>query len=169
MRRALAGLAAALAAAPALAQAPARDPQTPAPDPPTVVEVPPQLPPPPDPVTELAYDSRIRASAASAQSFQGPLDGAWTLSAEGVGALYAFQLVDRGAGPVEGAWRDVRRPGALEASGFVDQVERGDGAVTLRFAGAKVATLRAGPDGGWTGELVDGGARRTVRLSRRAP
>jgi hypothetical protein len=121
----------------------------------------------PPTVNDLAYESRIRSSMASAQGFQGPLDGGWTL-ASSEGDLYAFQLVDRGSGAVEGAWRDVRRPGALEGSGFLDQVERVGGEVTLRFdSGARVATLQASADGRWTGELMDGAARKPVTLRRR--
>lgn len=114
---------------------------------------------------DLAYESRIRAAAASAQGFQGPLDGSWTLAGEG-GDLYAFTLVDRN-GAVEGAWRDLARPGALQGSGFIDAVERTGAAMTLRFAGVTVA-LTAGADGRWTGALEQGAQRRTVTL-RRSP
>jgi hypothetical protein len=113
--------------------------------------------------TELAYDSRLRSSAASAQSFQGPMDGGWTLSAAGR-ALYAFQLTDRN-GAVEGAWRDLRRAGALDASGFFDIVERTGGDLTFRFTESVVAVLH--PEGGrWTGELTEGGRREAVSLTR---
>lgn len=122
----------------------------------------------PPTVTDLAYESRLKASSASAQGFQGPLDGGWTL-ASAEGELFAFQLVDRN-GAVEGAWRDLRRKGALTASGFIDQVERVGGDVTLRFAdGRKVAVLRSGGDGQWTGELTDAGRRQPVSLRRRNP
>ena len=122
----------------------------------------------PPSVADLAYESRLRASSASAQGFQGPLDGGWTLAAA-EGELIAFQLVDRN-GAVEGAWRDLRRKGALDASGFIDQVERVGGDVTFRFAaGAKVAVLRAGDDGRWTGELIEAGRSRAVSLRRSNP
>lgn len=114
--------------------------------------------------TEAAYDSRLRSSAASVQGFQGPMDGGWTLSAGGQ-ALYALQLTDRN-GAVEGAWRDLRRSGALDAYGFFDIVERTGSRLTFRFADGIVAELH--PDGGrWTGELVEGGRRETVSLARR--
>lgn len=116
----------------------------------------------------LAYESRIRASFASAQGFQGPLDGGWTLAAP-EGDLYAFQLVDRGTGTIEGAWRDVRRPLALEGSGFVDAVDRTGGEVVLRFDGTRTAVLRVGAGGVWTGELAEPGGRRTVSLRRSGP
>ena len=83
----------------------------------------------PPTVADQAYDSRIRASSASAQVYQGALDGGWTLASADGGDLYAFQLSDRGNGAVEGAWRDLRKPGALSASGFVDQIERVGGEI----------------------------------------
>ncbi|RAK57444.1 hypothetical protein DJ018_05755 [Phenylobacterium deserti] len=125
----------------------------------------------PPTVESLAYDSRIRASFASAQSFQGALDGAWTLSAQGEGDLYALKLVDRGDGVVEGAWRDLRRKGALNGSGFVDSAERTSADVVLRFTdmGGAPATLTLEPAAvGWSGNLETGGERRQVSL-RRAP
>jgi hypothetical protein len=117
-------------------------------------------------LNDLALDSRIRASSASVQRFQGPLDGGWTLSA-GAADLYALQLADRGNAPVEGAWRDLRRPGALDASGFIDEIERTDADLTLRFAGGRVAVLHGGGDGRWSGELTEGGQTRAVTLRRR--
>lgn len=113
---------------------------------------------------EAAYDSRLRSSAASVQSFQGPMDGGWTLSAGGQ-ALYALQLTDR-AGAVEGAWRDLRRSGALDAYGFFDIVERTGGRLMFRFADGIVAELHPQGDR-WTGELVEGGRREVVSLIRR--
>lgn len=120
---------------------------------------------PPTPA-EMAYDSRLRSSAASVQGFQGPMDGGWTLSAGGR-ALYAFQLTDR-SGAVEGAWRDLRRAGALDASGFFDIVERTGGDLTFRFTDGVVAVLH--PDGGrWAGQLTEAGRNEAVSLTRRAP
>jgi hypothetical protein len=120
---------------------------------------------PPTPA-EMAYDSRLRSSAASVQGFQGPLDGGWTLSAGGR-ALYAFELTDRN-GAVEGAWRDLRRAGALDASGFFEIVERTGGGLTFRFTDGVVAVLH--PDGGrWAGQLTEGGRREAVSLTRRGP
>ena len=115
---------------------------------------------------DLAYESRIRASFASAQGFQGPLDGSWTLAAPGSGDLYVFELVDKGRNAVEGAWRDLRRPGAIGASGFVDQIERVGSEMTLRFAGGASATLEGGSDGRWSGQLTEAGQTRPVTLRR---
>ena len=120
---------------------------------------------PPTPA-DVAYDSRIRASMAAAQGFQGPMDGAWTLLA-GDRELYVLQLIDRN-GAVEGAWRDPRRPGALNASGLIDQADRTGDDLTVRFAGGAVAVLHA-VDGRWTGELSEGGRKESVRLRRRNP
>ena len=119
----------------------------------------------PPSVADQAYDSRIRASSASAQVYQGALDGGWTLASADGGDLYAFQLSDRGNGAVEGAWRDLRKPGALSASGFVDQIERVGGEIVLRF-GAAAVTLQAA-EGRWNGELVEGQHKRPVILRRR--
>jgi hypothetical protein len=119
-----------------------------------------------------AYDSRVKQSFAAAQSFQGPLDGGWTLSATGEGQLYAIRFVDRG-GRLEAAWRDLRRKGALGASGFVDQVERLGGRLTLAFSpvdGVRdVATLTAGAGNLWTGQLDENGRTRAVALAKTSP
>ena len=69
---------------------------------------------------DVAYDSRLRASFASAQSFQGPLEGGWTLTAvfqrePRATDLYALQLVDR-RDRLEGVWRDLKSSGALDGS-----------------------------------------------------
>ncbi|MGA0605788.1 hypothetical protein ACO2Q0_07285 [Phenylobacterium sp. VNQ135] len=154
---ALIGLAAALSASAALAQTATTVEQV---DP---TEAIPLVAPAPQ-LSGAAYDSRLKASLISAQSFQGPLDGGWRLAAAGSG-LYDFQFVDRNNGVVEGAWRDLSRPGALDGSGFVDAVERDGAALRLRFGAGKVATLTPAAGGGWAGEL-DG---RAVTLARRAP
>lgn len=120
----------------------------------------------PPTTADLAYDNRIRASMASAQGFQGPMEGRWSLLA-GERELYVLQLIDRN-GAVEGAWRDPRRAGALNASGFVDQAEHAGDDLTLRFASGAVAVLHAA-DGRWSGELSEGGATQSVSLRRRDP
>ena len=126
----------------------------------------------PPEVRDLAYDARIRASFASAQSYQGPLDGGWTLSA-GRQDLYVLQLVDR-RDRLEGVWRDVRRKGALYASGLLDDLQRQGADLTLRFtpspgAPTTVATLHDGANGLWTGELAEAGGKRAVVLRRTGP
>jgi hypothetical protein len=118
---------------------------------------------------DLAYEQRIRASFAAAEGFQGPLDGGWTLAA-GADDLFALQLVDK-PDRLEGVWRDLRRKGALSASGLVDEIQRQGQDLTLRFMarpGGKptVATLHAEADGRWRGALEDAGQRKTVVLRR---
>jgi hypothetical protein len=120
---------------------------------------------PPSP-TDQAYDSRLRSSAASAQGFQGPLEGGWTLSMGGR-ELYVLQLIDRN-GYVEGAWRDLRRTGALDGSGFIDEIQRVGGGITFRFSAGAVAVLHAA-EGRWTGRLTEAGRTETVSLTRRNP
>lgn len=125
----------------------------------------------PPQVRDLAYDARIRASFASAQSFQGPLDGGWTLS-DRYGDRYVLQIVDR-RDRLEAVWRDLRRAGALNGSGLVDSIQRADGGVTLKFTETQTPdltlTLREGTDGRWTGKLVRGETSFEVTLRRTNP
>ena len=122
--------------------------------------------PPASPGADQAYDARVRSSMASAQRFQGALDGGWALSGP-AGELYLLEIADHG-GVLEGAWRDPRRPGALDASGFIDQAERTSDGLMLRFAsGAVIADLHGGADGRLTGELREGGRTTAVGLRRR--
>lgn len=126
----------------------------------------------PPTLRDMAYDSRIRSSFASAESFQGPLDGGWTLSANGQD-LYALQLVDR-RDRLEGVWRDIRRKGSLNASGLVDDLHRQGSDLILRFTPAPgapttVATLHDSVNGLWAGEMVEGAAKRAVTLRRTSP
>jgi hypothetical protein len=75
---------------------------------------------------------------------------------------YALELVDRARGELEGAWRDLRKPGA---SGFVDEISRNAGGdLTLRFADAS-ATLRGG-GAQWSGQIQDGGRSQAAVLRR---
>lgn len=124
----------------------------------------------PPSVRDMAYDTRIKSSFASAESFQGPLDGSWTISAADGAGLYEFKLVDKGQGVVEGAWRDLRRPGAPEGSGFIDEITRDPGQLTFRFnagePGMVTATFRGGYSGAWSGQLDEKGQRRTVSLRK---
>ena len=121
---------------------------------------------------DIAYDSRIRSSFASAEGFQGPLEGGWTLTADGQD-LYALQLVDR-RDRLEGAWRDLRRKGGLGDSGLVDTIQRQGADLALRFTretgGAQVtAVLHPTADGRWTGDLKEGDLRRPAVLRRTGP
>lgn len=121
---------------------------------------------------ERSYEERLRASYNSAQGLQGPLDGGWVLLTLAGQDLFALRFVDRGSGPLEGAWRDSRRPGAHDGFGFLDEVDRRGGAVTLRFsprqgAPPTVITLSATPDGHWSGDLTENGVPRSVVMRRR--
>ena len=126
----------------------------------------------PPSVRDMAYDARIRSSFASAESFQGPLNGGWTLSAVDQ-ELYALQLVDR-RDRLEGVWRDLRRRGSLNGSGLVDDMQRQGADLILRFTPSpgsetSVATLHDAGRGLWTGELAEAGRRRPVTLRRTGP
>lgn len=123
---------------------------------------------PPSPV-DRNYEMRLRASSASAQGLQGPLDGAWTLRASG-NELYSLLLVDNGLA-LEGAWRDPRRRGATDSSGFLNDIQRTGAGISLNFysapgAGLTTVTLAPTADGSWTGEIDENGRRRNVTLRR---
>jgi hypothetical protein len=122
--------------------------------------------------SDNAIDDRIRASAAAAESFQGPLDGAWTLVSTTGQALYAFEIVDRPGGrdPLEGAWRDLRHPGPT-GEGFVDAITRGPDGLIISFSanpGDPQVTIKlnTGADGAWSGDLKDAAGDTPVRLRR---
>ena len=188
------------APAPAPTAAPAF-PYSPAPAPPpaerpAVVSLPPAYAPPPPPASrrplltapvtvdeydktpeaplnavELGYESRLRSSFASAQGMQGPMDGAWVLRTRSGETLYSFLLVDKGGGTLEGAWRDPRRRGSPDASGFLVDIQRVGSQVTASFyprPGAGVATLMLNPVSGgeWSGDLLEGRDRTAVTLRR---
>ena len=181
-------------AAPAFPYGPA--PAPPPAERPAVVSLPPAYAPPPPPVSrrprltapvtvdeydktpeaplnavERSYESRLRSSFASAQGMQGPMDGAWVLRARSGETLYSFLLVDKGGGTLEGAWRDPRRRGTPEGSGFLVDIQRIGTQVTASFyprPGAGVATLMLNPVSGgeWSGDLLEGRDRTAVTLRR---
>jgi hypothetical protein len=118
-------------------------------------------------------DARIRASAEAAENLQGPLDGAWTLVSAAGRPLYAFQIVDKPGGrdPLEGVWRDLRRPAVPGDIGMIDSLSRGLDFLVLTFsvkAGDPpvMVQLKSGPDGGWAGQLREAGVTITVKLRR---
>ena len=118
-------------------------------------------------------DARIRASAEAAQSYQGPLDGSWTLVTSTGQRLYAFELVDKpgGQSPLEGVWRDLRRPPAPGDIGVIDTLTRGPQSLTLGFAAKPgdppvTVELKSDPAGFWSGELKEGGVDTPVRMRR---
>ncbi|WP_310541860.1 hypothetical protein [Phenylobacterium sp.] len=124
----------------------------------------------PPTAVDLSYEARMRSSFNSAQGLQGPLDGAWTLRAGG-SELYDLQLVDSGSGNLEGAWRDPRRRGATDASGFIDTISRVGGQLVIRLtprpgAEPSILMLNADSNGTWSGELTERGERRSVTMRR---
>lgn len=119
---------------------------------------------------ELGYESRLRSSFASAQGMQGPLDGAWMLRSRSGEALYSLLLVDKGNGLLEGAWRDPRRRGSTDASGFLTDIQRVGSQITASFyprPGAGIVTIALTSSGAtWSGDLVEGRERTSVTLRR---
>jgi hypothetical protein len=133
---------------------------------------PPFAAPEPFSLDGTAYDAAVRATSQSAERLQGPLDGGWTLRADGDAPLYRFQFVDPGLGLryAEAAWRDLRSSQPRAGSGFVSTVAYDGEALTLRFDEAGpddlvVVTLKSAADG-WTGELWRGGVVTPVSLRR---
>jgi hypothetical protein len=121
------------------------------------------------------YTGTVRGGAALAQSRQGQLDGGWTLVGPDGSPLYVLQLVDAGAGWLEGAWREGGTASGIgpASSGFIALISRQMGRVSLRFLEPRAATptaitLEMGPDGSWSGEAARGDASVTpVRMLRR--
>jgi hypothetical protein len=118
-------------------------------------------------------DARVASSFSAAESFQGPLDGSWTLVSASGQPIYAFQLVDKPGGhdPLEGVWRDLRHPATPGDIGFIDSVVRAPETLSITFnaasgAPAVTVTLRAGPDGAWSGTMRENGAEAPVKLRR---
>jgi hypothetical protein len=118
-------------------------------------------------------DARVGGSFNAAESYQGPLDGSWTLVSASGQAILAFELVDRpgGEAPVEGVWRDLRHPMVPGDIGFVDGLVREPGALTITLnatpgAPAVIITLHTDPTGAWTGVMRENGADAPVKLRR---
>jgi hypothetical protein len=118
-------------------------------------------------------DARVRSSSAAAQSYQGPLDGSWTLVSGEGHAILAFQLVDKpgGQSPLEGVWRDLRRPVVPGDIGFVDALVRSPGGLAITINATPGAptlsiTLHADPTGGWAGVMHENGADVAVKMRR---
>jgi hypothetical protein len=118
-------------------------------------------------------DARVGGSFNAAESYQGPLDGSWTLVSATGTALLAFELVDRpgGQGPLEGVWRDLRHPVVPGDIGFIDGLAREPGSLTITLgaapgASAVTITLHTDPTGGWSGTMRENGADAPVKLRR---
>lgn len=132
--------------------------------------------PPPEPSTApdgapskaQVYELRVKGSIAAAQSLQGPLDGAWRITGPDGSQIYALQLVDKagGLGELEGAWRDVRRPGSVGSTGLIEELRREGDDIIVRFSPrvgrSSVLTLRPSGYERWSGQLVENGATVAV-------
>lgn len=120
------------------------------------------------PTKAQVYELRVKGSVAAAQNLQGPLDGGWKVTgADGV-QIYALQIVDKagGYGELEGAWRDVRRPGTVGSTGLIEDLRRDGDVIIARFSpkGGQSSTLTLRPAGyeRWSGELAENGASVAV-------
>jgi len=135
-----------------------------------------------EPPTEDARQAAVRAAFAAAQALRGGLDGRWRLTTAEGEALYIFQFADSGlsADPrsstpwtptIEGAWRDPRREGAIDSSGFVSSIERNGMVLVIRLFDRDnrrptVITLNQQSGGpGWSGALEDGDGHHNVVMS----
>ena len=134
-----------------------------------------------EPLTEDARQAAVRGAFDAAQARRGSLDGRWRLS-DAMGApLYDFLLADRGEArpdpmappdqpPIEGAWRDLRRPGAINDAGALEAVRHEGERLTIAFtvpgSGALTLALEQLPSGVWMGETEIGGATVAVFLDR---
>jgi hypothetical protein len=129
--------------------------------------------PPPEPTAQeraRMYESGVISNFQAREARQGPLDGRWALNDADGKTLYMIQFADPGPGrgPVEGAWRDVVRQGAVGASGFLDSADRSGQALVLKFESDQpcVVTLTLGADGRWSGTLRTGERSRPVVMTR---
>jgi hypothetical protein len=124
---------------------------------------------------EKVYEMRVKGSIAAAQNLQGPLDGGWKIAGPDGGQLYALQLVDKagGYGELEGAWRDVRRSGAVGSTGLIDDLRREGSDVIVRFSPrggqSSVLTLRPAGYERWSGELSENGQVQAVVAEQLRP
>lgn len=85
--------------------------------------------------------------------------------------MFFFVLSDIGAPNLVGAWRDLRRGGGAEGSGYLNIAGRTADGIGLRFTepGANAETvidLRPTADGRWGGEMNEAGAVRSVVMTR---
>ncbi|MCA6257962.1 MAG: hypothetical protein IM650_07695 [Phenylobacterium sp.] len=119
---------------------------------------------------ERTYEARLRAGYAAAQARLGELEGRWLVRSQ-AGPLYAFQFIDSGAGTLDGAWSDLRRPGALTGSGYLRSASRAGGRLVLSLEapprrGPVRLQLRPEAPGQWVGTLTEDGVEVAVRMQR---
>ncbi|ATC33706.1 hypothetical protein CA606_15940 [Caulobacter vibrioides] len=141
--------------------------------------------PPPEPeapttpgaymTTAQIYELRVKGSVAAAQNLQGPLDGSWKVTGADGTQLFALQIVDKagGASELEGAWRDVRRPGSVGSTGLIDDLRQDGDLIIARFSprggDSAVLTLRRAGYEFWSGELYESGSSLAVQAERILP
>jgi hypothetical protein len=125
-------------------------------------------------------ESQIRANFQTAEAARGALDGRWGLArADGGPPIYVFQFSDSGGAPdprattpmapqVEGSWRDMRRPDALNGSGITETIRRDAQGITIVFyEDDQEQTFVLQPAGAaWTGDLMLAGVRTKVLMTR---
>lgn len=127
------------------------------------------------PTRAQVYEMRVKGSVAAAQSLQGPLDGGWNINGANGGQIYALQIVDKagGYGELEGAWRDLRRPGSVGSTGLVEDLRREGDTVVVRFSpkGGQSTVLTLRPSGyeRWAGELAENGQAVAVTAEHILP
>lgn len=123
------------------------------------------LPEAPKTAEQQAYDARLRQSAEAAEQFQGPMDGGWTLAGEDAGDIYGFELVDK-VNRLDGAWRDLKRPGDPDGSGVLDVARHDAAGVVFSFRpkGQRPVNVTLAPD--LRGNMEQGGKRTPVTLRR---
>jgi hypothetical protein len=121
---------------------------------------------------DKAYDQRVRQSYAAAEAFQGKLDGGWKVIGARGAALLDLQLIDKGKGEVEGAWRDLRSGPTPAASGLLDPTPVADGRLSASFFGNGLTyrlALARGADGRWTGRYWRGDEAFDVKMEKIGP
>lgn len=125
---------------------------------------------------EASYDAGVTRAYQAEQALRGRLEGMWIVSAAADGApLLSLVISDPGRpnAPPGGAWRDLSRDQAPDASGLIDQVVEEGPEVILQIRlrpGAAPTTLRLilSADGRWRGLMQGGGASKPVVMDRKA-
>jgi hypothetical protein len=114
--------------------------------------------------------AKISDAYNAAESRLGPLDGTWRVIGQAGEVLYVLQLDDPGGGgDLDGAWRDPRRLGAGDSTGFLAAVRRVGDDLEIRFEGGlfpKRIALKPVAGGGWAGELIHDGPKQAVTMKR---
>jgi len=123
-----------------------------------------QAPPRAPEAVQSAFDTRVLQSLAANRALRGPMEGGWRLVGAQGEPLYDIELSEDREG-LGGAWRDLRRPGALDASGLLDGARDG-GRLSLQLSATAVVRLQAAAGGVWSGELDEAGQSQPVKLER---